>query len=173
MLNEREFTKRLNKEIERGRMTSKGIQTSTAEKYLRRIEMLNDYFITHNMAEVEFPENKVMYGIIKELSTINGKQSPSVTGEFLDAVRVYSRLMYGDRRKFIHNEEYKELRKFSKQRYYVEPRYTEETQLKHIKKAPYGIQEALLVQFYCGIRIDEICRLKKKDLLFDREFTVL
>ena len=51
MLNEREFTKRLNKEIERGRMTSKGIQTSTAEKYLRRIEMLNDYFITHNMAE--------------------------------------------------------------------------------------------------------------------------
>lgn len=173
MLNEREFTKRLNKEIERGRMTSKGIQTSTAEKYLRRIEMLNDYFITHNMAEVEFPENKVMYGIIKELSMINGKQSPSVTGEFLDAVRVYSRLMYGDRRKFIHNEEYKELRKFSKQRYYVEPRYTEETQLKHIKKAPYGIQEALLVQFYCGIRIDEICRLKKKDLLFDREFTVL
>lgn len=174
MLDEVGFTEKLNKEIERGRMNAKaGIQTSTAERYLLRIRMLNDYFITHGMSEVEFPESKVMYGIIKELATFDGEQSPSVTGDYLDAVRRYSELMFGDRRKFIHSKEYKELRKFAKKRCYVEPRFKERTQLKHIKNAPYGIKEGLLVQFYCGIRIDEICRLKKSDFLFDQKQTIL
>ena len=153
------FVKGLNQEIAKGR-----ISTKSAQQYASAIRAIEEEMFMQGI-ETDYPTAKQMEAIISKLSRkADGTESAARVEKYTTAVKKYSKVVLNNPDAILYGPIKYDLYHRS-EKYAQEPRFSSQTQKKKIARiSDPTIRLALNVQRQCGVRLEELCNIRKKDV---------
>lgn len=153
------FKKGLNQEIAKGR-----IATKTAKQYISAIQAIEEEMYMQGI-ETDYPTVKQIEKIITKLSSnADGTESESRVEKYMTAVKKYSKVVLNNPDAILYGPIKYDLYRRS-EKYAQEPRFSSQTQKKKIAwVSDPTIRLALNVQRQCGVRLEELCNIRKCDV---------
>ena len=155
MFDTEKFAEALNKRVER-----REIQQKTAVIYLRCIDELNFAMMFTDIVKDKLPTSAESEKLIHYVA----KGSPSRTNQLAAAIRVYSECLYNDKNLLLSGMENYRIWKFAK----GEPKEPQYSYRNHSHRINIIHDEetrvAMKTQLLCGVRISELCRIRKSDV---------
>lgn len=160
MLDIKAFTQTLNKQIQYQK-----IQNSTAKQYLQAAKMFNTELSLRGIKGETLLPTHLTKEIILELA----HDRPEQIKLYMAMISVYGKGVWGNADLFLSSRDKVELRrKAERLSEPIEPRYSYQGQMSRINQIPdMDIRLALRMQLACGVRISELCKIRKKDVHLD------
>ncbi len=164
MLDIQEFTKALNRQIQYQK-----IQRITADQYLQAARAFNTELKLRGMEHEDMLPTHLTKEIILSLSRKNGKEQPASIRLYMAMISAYGKGVWQNADLFLSNRDKVEMRRMIERLSEpIEPQYSYQGQMSRINQIPdMDIRLALRMQLACGVRISELCKIRKKDVRLD------